>query len=111
MAIAAIETELSDVKLVAVRDRLHRLVAHVRVPRRKVVPDARDHDHRSEGSHDCGDERQLVPTWGKNLCQWLGLLGVGGQLPRPQLRDGTVMTHPRAPREFGWRGMTEIPVD
>jgi hypothetical protein len=42
VTVSAIETKLADVELVTVRDGLHGTVAHVCVPRRKVVPDARD---------------------------------------------------------------------
>jgi len=67
VAIPAIETELADVELMAIRDGLSRTVAHVRVPRRKEVPDARDGDRRDEDAHDGDDDRELVPPCGKNL--------------------------------------------
>ena len=63
----AIKTKLADVKLVTVWDRLDGLVADVRVPRGKEVPDARDGDRRDEDAHDGDDDRELVPPCGKNL--------------------------------------------
>ena len=79
VTVAAIETKLADVELVAVRDGLNGTVAHVRVPRGKVVPDARDREHRTEAARDGGHDRELVPPRGKDLGHWLGLRGAGGQ--------------------------------
>ena len=103
VTVPAIETELADVELVAVRDGLNGTVAHVRVPRGKVVPDARDRKQRNEAARDGGHDRELVPPRGKDLGQWLELRGAGGQfqpgLPRLRVRNG-VMQHPRAPKNF-----------
>ena len=49
VTVSAIETKLADVELVAVRDGLNGTVAHVRVPRGKVVPDARDREQSDRG--------------------------------------------------------------
>jgi hypothetical protein len=78
VTVTAIETELADVELVAVRDGLNGTVAHVCVPRGEVVPDARYRKRWNEKTRDGGDERELVPRGGKNLAQWLGLLGAAG---------------------------------
>jgi hypothetical protein len=106
VTVSAIETKLADVELVAVRDGLNRSIAHVRVPRRKVVPDARDRERRTEAARDGGHDRELVPPGGKYLGQRLGLRG-GGQLPTPRVHDGTVMAHRRAPINSS-RGNGEI---
>src|SRR5262245_46387951 len=98
VAVPAVEPKLADVEPMTVRDGLSGAIADVCVPRRKVVPDACDGDRRTEGTHDSGHERELVPPPGKNLAQWLGLPGAGGQLRRPPVRDGTVVTHVRAAR-------------
>jgi hypothetical protein len=71
VTVSAIETKLSDVELVAVRDGLNRTVAHVRVPRRKIVPDARDRKQRTEATREGGYDRELVPPGRENLAQWL----------------------------------------
>ena len=65
VTVAAIETELADVELMAVWDGLNGLVAHVQVPRGEVVPDARDHEDRTEAARDGGHDRELVPPRGK----------------------------------------------
>jgi hypothetical protein len=57
VTIPAIESEFTDVELVAVGDRLNRTVADVRIPRRKVVPDARNGDTRHEDAGDGTQER------------------------------------------------------
>jgi hypothetical protein len=102
VTVAAIETELADVELVAVRYRLNGTVAHVCVPRRKVVPDAGDHEHRAESARDGRQDREFVPPGWENLGQRLGLRrGAGRHLPRPRVHNGTVMPHPRVPKEFG----------
>ena len=98
VTVSAIETKLADVEPVAVRNRLNGTVAHVCVPRGKVVPDARDRERRTEDAREGGPDRELVPPGGEDLGQWLGLCGAGGQLPRPRVRDGTVMPHPRPPK-------------
>ena len=54
VTVSAIETELADVEPVAVRDGLDGTVAHVRVPRGKEVPDARDREHRNETARESG---------------------------------------------------------
>ena len=100
VTVAAIETELADVELMAVWDGLNGLVAHVRVPRGKVVPDARDHEDRTEAARDGGHDRELVPPRGEDLGQRLGLRGAVGQLPRPRVRDGTMMPHPPIRRKI-----------
>ena len=82
MTVSAIETELADVELMAVRDGLNGTVAHVRVPRGKEVPNARDRERRTEAARDGGDDRELVPPLGKDLGQWLGSGAAGGRLPR-----------------------------
>ena len=108
MTVAAIETKLADVELVAVRDGLNGTVAHVRVPRGKEVPDARDRERRTDAARDGGHDRELVPPGREDLGQRLGLRGAGGQLPRPRVRDGTVMPHPRSPTKNSPEGTTEI---
>jgi hypothetical protein len=60
VTVAAIETELADVELMAVRDGLNGTVAHVCVPRGKEVPDARDCERRTEAARDGGHDRELV---------------------------------------------------
>ena len=110
MTVAAIETELADVEPVAVRDGLNGTVAHVCVPRGKEVPDARDREHRTKAARDGGRDRKLVPPGGKDLGQWLGLEGAGGQLPRPRVHDYTVMPHPRPPKNSS-QGNDGNPVD
>jgi len=77
VTVAAIETEFADVELVAVRDGLNGTVAHVCVPRGKVVPDARDRECRTEDARQGGHDREFVPPGGKDLGQWLGLRGAG----------------------------------
>ena len=67
VTVTAIETELADVELVAVRDGLNGTVAHVCVPRGKEVPDARDRERRSDAASDGDRERELVPPRGENL--------------------------------------------
>ena len=100
VTVAAIETKLADVELVAVRDGLNGTVAHVCVPRGKTVPDARDDEHRTDGARNRGHDREFVPPRGEDLGQRLRLRGAGEQLPRPRVRDETVMPHPRNPKEF-----------
>jgi hypothetical protein len=111
VTVPAIEAKLADVELVTVRDGLNGTVAHVCVPRGKVVPDARDREGRAEAARDGGHDREFVPPWGEDLGQWLGLRGAGGQshptaqttrvgdpeLPRLRVQDG-MMRHPRAPK-------------
>ena len=65
VTVSAIETKLADVEPVAVRDGLNGTVAHVCVPRGKVVPDARDRERRTEAARDGGHDRELVPPGGK----------------------------------------------
>jgi hypothetical protein len=100
VTVAAIEAELADVELVAVRDGLNRPIAHICVPRGKVVPDARDHEDRAEAASNGSHDRELIPPRGKDLGQRLGLRGAGEDVPRPRVRDGTVMPHPRVRKEF-----------
>jgi hypothetical protein len=78
VTVAAIETELTDVELVAVRNRLHRTIAHVRVPRGQVVPNAREYEDRSEATADGSDERELIPPGREDLAQRLRLRGAHG---------------------------------
>jgi hypothetical protein len=75
VTVSTIETELADVKLVAVRDGLNGAVAYVCVPRRKPVPDAGDHETRKEDAGKGGREREFVPPWREDLGHWLGLRG------------------------------------
>jgi hypothetical protein len=77
VTVAAIETQLADVELVAVRDGLSGTIAHVRVPRGKVVPDERDRERRHDDASDGGQEWDLVPPRGEDLGQRLGLHGAG----------------------------------
>ena len=100
VAVAAVETKLSHVELVAVRDGLSGTIAHIRVPRGKEIPHARDREYRNDGASDGGDDRELIPPRGKDLGQRLGLHGAGGQLPRPRVRHATVTTHLRAPESL-----------
>jgi hypothetical protein len=81
VTVSAVETELTDVEPVAVRNRLNRTVAHVCVPRREVVPDARGRERRTENAGEGGHEREFVPPRGEDLGQSLGLRGAGEQLP------------------------------
>src|SRR5262245_22308629 len=73
VTVSAIETKLADVEFVAVRDGLNRTIAHVRIPRRKVIPDARDCERRTEAAHHGGHERKLIPRGREDLCQCLHL--------------------------------------
>jgi hypothetical protein len=57
VTVPAIETEVADMELVAVRNGLNGTIAHVRVPGREKVPDAGDRKRRSETARDSGDER------------------------------------------------------
>jgi hypothetical protein len=57
VTVPAIEAELADVEPVAVWNRLNWLVAHVRIPRRKVVPNAGHRDARNEDACEGGHER------------------------------------------------------
>jgi hypothetical protein len=57
VTIPAIEAELADVEPVAVRNRLNWLVAHVRIPRREVVPNAGHGGGRHEDAGEGGHER------------------------------------------------------
>src|SRR5688572_8808777 len=91
VTVPAIETKLADVELMAVRDRLNGTVADVGVPRRKVVPDARGGECRTENDHDSRHDRKFVPPRGKNLGQRLRLRGAGGQLPRTTSPPGPLM--------------------
>ena len=78
VTVAAIETKVADVELVAVRNGLNGTIADVCVPRGIEVPDARDHEDRTEAAREGGDDRELVPPRGKDLAQWLGLRIAGG---------------------------------
>jgi hypothetical protein len=69
VTVPAIQTEFADVQLVAVRNRLYRLIADVRVPRRKVVPDTRYHQHRTEDARNGRHDRKVVPPTGEYLSQ------------------------------------------
>src|SRR5688572_15062009 len=100
VTVAAVETKLADVELVTVRDGLNGAVAHVRVLRGKEVPDARDRESRTETAHDGRHDRESVPPRGKNLGQRLWLRGTRGQSPGTRVRHGTVMPHPRAPKNL-----------
>src|SRR6187549_3597953 len=77
VTVSAIETEFADVELMAVGNGLNRTVAHVGVPRREVVPDARDREYRTDAARDGGHDRELVPPRGKNLGQRLRLRSAG----------------------------------
>src|SRR5262249_22641081 len=79
VTVAAIETQLADVKPVAIRDGLYGTVADVGVPRGKVVPDARYRERRTEAARNGSHDRELVPPGRKDLAQWLRLLSAGGQ--------------------------------
>ena len=109
VTVPTIQTELADVEPMAVRDRLNRLVAHVCVPRRKVVPDASGRERRTENDRDGGNDRELVPPRWENLTQWLGPPGAGVLVSRPRVRDTPMMTHVAPPKNLS-QGMTEIPL-
>jgi hypothetical protein len=79
VTVPAIETEFADVERVAVGNGLGGTVAHVRVPRGKKVPDARDREDRTEAACECGDERELIPRGREDLGQRLGLRSAGGR--------------------------------
>ena len=112
VTVAAIETELADVELVAVRDGLCGTVADVCVPRGKKVPDARDRENRNDAAHDRDRERDLVPPGREDLRQRLGLHGAGGQLPRPRVRYGNARRrHIFAPPRICRRKTERDPVD
>ena len=106
VTVPAIETKLADMELVAVGNGLHGTVADVDVPRGKVVPDASGHECRTENARDGGYDRKFVPPGWEDLSQWLGLPGAEGQLPKPRVRDGTVMPHP-LPQTNSCKGITE----
>ena len=72
MTVPTIETQLADVKFVAIWNRLNGTIANVRVPRRKVVPDARYCERRTEDAHDGRHDRELVQPRGEDLSH-LGL--------------------------------------
>src|SRR5688572_30618295 len=80
VTIPAVEAELTNVEAVAVLDRLVGTVAHVCVPRGKVVPDARDRERRNDDAHEGGHDRELIPPRGEDLGQGQGLRSAGGQL-------------------------------
>jgi len=69
VTVPAIKTKLADVEFVAVGNRLNRTVPHVRVPRRKVVPDARDRQCRNEDARNGRHDREVVPPTGEYLSQ------------------------------------------
>jgi hypothetical protein len=69
VTVAAIETKLADVELMAVRDGLNGTVAHICVSRGTVVPDARDRKRRNEDARDGGYDRELVPPGREDLAQ------------------------------------------
>ena len=101
VTVTAIQTKLADVEPVAVRDRLSRPVAHVCVPRGKVVPDARGSERRTEDDRERGHDRELIPRRGEYLAQWLGPPGAGRPASRPRVRDTPMMTHrPRPQKNF-----------
>ena len=105
VTVSAIETKLADVELVAVRDGLNGTVAHVCVPRGKVVPDARDREQSDRG----------CPRWRRRSGACSTTEGKSGPMARtpgrwrtrcrrPRVRDGTVMAHRRAPKRICRRG-------
>ena len=80
MTVTAIETELANVKAMAIFDRLIGSVAYVCVPRGKEVPDNRDGERRHNGAREGGHDRELIPPRGEDLGQGQGLRSAGGQL-------------------------------
>ena len=100
VTVSAIETELADVELVAVRDRLNGTVAHVRVPRGKEVPDARDRERRTEDCPRWRPRSGACSTRGEKFGPTATAPGRWRPVARPRVRHGTVMPHPRAPKEF-----------
>ena len=106
VTVPAVETELADVEPVAIRDRLSRPVAHVCVPRRKVVPDAGGRERRTEDDRDGGDDWERVPRAREDLAQWLGPPGAEGPMSRPRVRvrDTPRMTHVAPPIGIFCRG-------
>ena len=69
VTVPAVEAKLADVEFMAVRNRLNRTVAHVRVPRGKVVPNERDRQCRNEDARNGRDDREVVPPTGEYLSQ------------------------------------------
>jgi hypothetical protein len=55
VTVPTIQTEFADMELVAIRDGLNRLIADVRVPRRKEVPDSRDGSRGTKTTGESGD--------------------------------------------------------
>src|SRR5262245_45203823 len=96
MAVAAVDGKFAGVKLVAIRDGLNRAIADVRIPRGKEIPDARNGERRADGARDRSNKGEPVPPRREDLGQWLGLRSAGSPMPRPGVRDGTMMPHPHA---------------
>jgi hypothetical protein len=80
VTVTAIETELPNVKAMAIFNGLIGRVAYVCVPRGKVVPDDCDGERRNNGAHQGGHNRELIPPRGEDLGQGQGLRSAGGQL-------------------------------
>jgi hypothetical protein len=57
VTVTAIETKLADVEPMAVGNGLNGTIAHVRVPRGTVVPDARNRKRRKEDARDGAYDR------------------------------------------------------
>ena len=77
VTVSAVETELADVQSVTVRHRLNGSIAHIRVPRGKVVPNAGHCGARNENAGERSNEREFVPPGRKYLGQCLGLPAAG----------------------------------
>ena len=75
VAVEAVDAEVAGVELVAVGDRLHRLVADVGVARREVVPDAADRERRNHGAAGRDAQRQLVGPAREDLRHALSVPG------------------------------------
>jgi hypothetical protein len=64
VTIAAVDSQIPDVELVAVRDRLDGGIADVGEFRRAVIPDPRDGHRGQDQAGDRDEQRELVqPAW------------------------------------------------
>ncbi len=67
MTVPTIHAELPNVKLVTVRNRLHRMIPHVGILRREVIPDKQDGEHTANKRSDKTQRRQQISLLRKYL--------------------------------------------
>jgi len=72
VTIAAVDSELTRVKAMTIRNRLLRAVANLKVARREVPPHAERHDRRTTAAQNGDCERQVVERPREEL-HWNGL--------------------------------------